>query len=77
VICVDLRNPIYGDPVPLLDGERVIGRLQLDIGPEVVVPEMYHDLEILGARVERQLGRLPSEEGTDMGALRLVEAKEY
>ena len=53
---VDLGYAIDRDPVSLLDGKRMIGWLESDVRANPVVAEMHARLEILHARIERQLG---------------------
>ena len=69
---VELGNAIDRDPIALLDGERVIGRFELDTGANAVT-QMEARLEILRARIERQLSRQPAEERSEMGAHRQVQ----
>ena len=52
----NLAHPRSGDPLPLFDRKRVVGRLQLDIRPDPVIAEMDAGLEVFRARIERQFG---------------------
>src|SRR5262245_35987380 len=63
---VDLRDPIARDSITLLNGERMIRGLEFDVRANAVVAQMNPRLQILRARIERQLGREPTEEWADV-----------
>jgi hypothetical protein len=53
---VDFGDAINRDPVSLLDGKRMIGRLEFDVRANPAVAERHARLEILRAHIEHQLG---------------------
>lgn len=72
---VDLGDAIDGDPVALLDRERVLGRLKLERGADAIAAQMDARLQVLGAWVQRNFGRQPAEQWSDMRALWPVDAR--
>jgi hypothetical protein len=63
----------HGDPRPLLDRQRMLGRLDLDEGPYPRRADVDVRLEILRAGVDKKLGREPPEIGTEFRSVRLIE----
>ena len=51
----DLRQALDGNPLALLNGQRVAGRLQLDIGPQAAVTQVDHRLQIFSVGITLKL----------------------
>ena len=74
VVSVDLGYACNRDSFALLACKWMIGRLQLDKGPDPVVPQVDAGLQIFRTRIERQLGGEPAEERADVRSLRRPQA---
>jgi hypothetical protein len=70
----DFGQALGGYPASLIQGERIFGRFQFDIGAHSIFPKVHARLEVLHARIKRQFGGVPAKERADVRAFCCVEA---
>ena len=69
----NLDHAFQGDSVPLLDGEWMVCRLQLDEGTDAIVAQVNHGFEIQSVGIQPNVGTEPAKERAMKSSLRFVE----
>jgi hypothetical protein len=65
---IELCDPFHGDPIPLLDGERVVCRLEFNERANTPISKMNSGLQVYSVWIRLQGGVEPSKKRTRMGA---------